>query len=125
MTRSYLIINAVIYLLFSLWCLFKPTTTAKSLGYDFLNNSGKAEYAAVYIGMELALSAFFGLCAFDTSLQKAGLIFATCFYLGLMVTRTIAILAMGNMSKVTYIMGGLEYLFGIAGVLVLWMELKK
>jgi hypothetical protein len=125
MIRSYFILNAVLYLLFSIWCLIKPGDTAKNLGYDFLNNSGKAEYAAVYIGMELGLCVFFSLCAYDSSLQKAGLIFATCFYLGLMIARTFAVVSMGNMSKATYIIGGLEYLLGLTGILLLWMELRQ
>ena len=74
MTMIYFIINAAIYFLLAVWCLFRTTGTAKKLGYDFVNNSGKAEYTAVYIGMELGLSVFFAICTYSAGLTRGGLI---------------------------------------------------
>lgn len=125
MAKFYFILNAVIYLLFSVWCMIRPGETAKSLGYETLSNSGKAEYAAVYVGMELGLCAFFAICAFNPSMLRPGLIFATCFYLGLMIARTISVLLLDNVSKMTFVAGGMEYILGIGAALLLWMELKK
>lgn len=125
MTKLYLLLNALSYLVFSLWCLIKPGDTAKALGYDFLNNSGKVEYSSVYTGMELGFTAFFAICAFFPGLRLAGLVFAACLYTGLMILRPISSLHYGNISKMTYIIGGLEYALGIWGIILLVMELKK
>lgn len=125
MIQIYLFINAFSYLGFSLWCLIKADTTAKALGYHFLNNSGKVEYMSVYTGMELGFAAFFAVCAFYPGLRLAGLLFAVCIYLGLMLLRTITAIHYGQVSKATYLIGGLEYALGIWGMILLIMELKK
>ncbi len=89
MIPFYLYFNAVLYLLFSVWCLIKPTETANSLGYSFLNSNGKIEYTAVYAGMELGFAAFFALCAYHTQMRLSGLIFAVCIYTGLVLARVL------------------------------------
>ncbi len=125
MIQIYLLINAVSYLGFSLWCLFKTDTTAKALGYHFLNNSGKVEYLSVYTGMELGFAVFFTLSAFYPAFRLGGLLFASCLYLGLMILRLISVVHYGNVSKITYMVGALEWVLGIWGIALLVMELKK
>jgi hypothetical protein len=124
MTKAYLIINAISYLVFSLWCLLKPADTAQNLGYSFLNNGGKTEYMAVYVGMELGFCAFFTLCALYPKYAETGLIFAVCLYLGLMLVRTITALKLGDIPTIIYVVGALEYIFGIWGVILLY-QVKK
>lgn len=125
MTKTYLIINAISYLVFALWCLFRPTTTAQNLGYNFLNSGGKIEYMTVYGGMELGFCAFFTLCAFYPKLMEAGLIFAVCLYVCLMIVRTVTIINIGDVPKIIYIVGGLEYVLGIWGAILLYIQHEK
>lgn len=125
MIQVYLLINAVSYLGFSLWCLFKTDTTSKSLGYHFLENSGKVEYLSVYTGMELGFAVFFTVSAFYPALRLGGLLFAACIYGGLMILRPISAVHYGNVSKMTYIIGAMEWVLGIWGIILLIMELKK
>lgn len=125
MIQIYLLINAVSYLGFSLWCLFKTDSTAKALGYHFLDNSGKVEYLSVYTGMELGFAVFFTVSAFYPAFRLGGLLFATCLYLGLMILRPISAVHYGNVSKMTYMVGALEWVLGIWGIILLVMELKK
>ena len=124
MVSFYLFFNSVIYLLFALFCLFKTSETASNLGYSFINNSGKVEYIAVYVGMELGFAAFLAICALYPSMSLAGIIFCVCMYVGLVVTRAYAVLANGNVSKMIYIIGGLELALLIWG-LVLLISLAK
>ena len=125
MIQIYLFINAVSYLGFSLWCLFRTDTTSKSLGYHFLNNSGKVEYLSIYTGMELGFAVFFALSAFFPAFRLGGLLFACCLYLGLMILRPISAVHYGNLSRITYIVGALEWALGIWGIVLLILELKK
>lgn len=125
MIQIYLLINAVSYLGFSLWCLFKSESTAKAMGYHFLENSGKVEYLSVYTGMELGFAVCFAVSAFYPPFRLGGLLFASCIYLGLMVLRPISAVHYGNVSKITYIIGTLEWVLGIWGIILLVMELKK
>ena len=125
MIQIYLIVNAFFYLLFAVWCIFKPTDTATFLGYNFLNNSGKVEYLSIYTGLELGFTAFLALCAFYPGIRLAGLIFCVCTYAAIMIVRPACALYYGNVSKVTYMVGGLEYVLGIWGIILLIGELKK
>ncbi len=125
MTRIYLLINALFYLLFTVWCLIKPEDTAGFLGYSFLNNSGKAEYLSIYTGLELGFTVFLALCAFYPNIRLAGLIFCVCIYVGVMIVRPASALYYGNISQVTYMVGGLEYALGIWGIILLINEIKK
>lgn len=119
MISLYLYVNSAIYLLFALFCLFKTSETATNLGYSFLNNSGKVEYIAVYVGMELGFAAFLAICALYPSMSLAGIVFCVCMYVGLVITRTYAVLANGNVSKMIYIIGGLEFALLIWGLILL------
>ena len=106
-------------------CLLKPTGTANYLGYNFLNNSGKIEYLTVYVGLEMGISVFLAIAGFFPNIKFSGLIFCVCVYAGSMVIRTGSALFYGNVSKVTYMVGGLEYLLGIWGAILLFKNINK
>ena len=125
MIQIYLFINSAFYLGFSLWCLFKTDATARALGYHFLNNSGKVEYLSVYTGMELGFAVFFAVSAFFPAFRLGGLLLASCLYMGLMILRPISAMHYGNVSKITYVIGSLEWVLGIWGIILLVMALKK
>lgn len=125
MVKIYLLLNSFLYLLLSALCLLKPGISANFLGYSFLNNSGKVEYATIYIGLEFGFALFLGISAFYLNMALAGLIFCVCIYSGAMITRTSFALYYGNISKVTYMVGGLEYILGICGIILLLRELKE
>ena len=125
MVSLYLYFNALLYLLFAIWCLFKPDQTANSLGYSFLNSNGKIEYTAVYAGMELGFAVFFTLCGLYSQMKFEGLVFGVCMYTGLALTRVFSAIVYGNLSKTTYIIGGLELLLFIAGLILLTGQIKK
>ncbi|MES2514938.1 MAG: hypothetical protein V4580_12370 [Bacteroidota bacterium] len=123
--QLYLIVNAISYIGFALWCLFKSTTTAESLGLGFLNNSGKVEYLSVYTGLELGFGIFLALTAYFPKLSLAGLLFCVCIYGGLMIMRPAAALYLVQVSKITYILGAVEYIFGIWGIIILTLKMRE
>ena len=125
MLQTYLLINSGLYILLALWCLIKPTETANYLGYNLVNNSGKIEYLTVYVGLEMGFAAFLALAAFLPTIKLSGLIFCVCIYLGSMLIRTSSVLFYGNVSKVTYMVGGLEYILGIWGVVLLFKNINS
>lgn len=124
MIQIYLLLNSLLYLILSVWCLLKPTATANSVGYSFLNNSGKVEYLTIYVGLELGFAVFLALSALYHNIQLSGLIFCVCLYGGGMLIRTGSALFYGNVSKITYMLGGAEYLFGIWGAILLYKTLQ-
>lgn len=120
MIQAYLIVNSAFYLLFSIWCIVKPESTAKFLGYDFFNNSGKVEFLTIYTGLELGITAFLFISAMFEQMRFSGLVFCVSIYIGVMIIRPISALVYGNVNKATYIVGALEWILGIWGIVLLF-----
>lgn len=94
--KIYLYINAVLYLVFGVWCAAAPEWTATAVGFALPGAQGIAEYVAVYGGLEFGVGAFLLICARNASLVNAGILFGACFYVGLFCFRTIAIAQVGT-----------------------------
>ncbi len=93
--KIYLYVNAFLYIVFGIWCAVSPEWTAAAVGFALPGAQGFAEYVAVYGGLEFGVGVFFLLCALRPSLAKAGILFGTCFYSGICIFRTIALLQVG------------------------------
>lgn len=93
--KLYLLVNALLYFIFGIWCAVAPEWTAAAVGLSFPSAQGYAEYVAVYGGLEFGVGLFFLLCARTSSLATAGILFGTCFYVGLFCFRSLAILRTG------------------------------
>ena len=94
-TKIYLYINALLYIIFGLWCAISPEWTASAVGLSFPGKQGFAEYVAVYGGLEFGAGIFFLLTAIKPSFQAIGVLFGACFYVGLCLFRTVAIAQVG------------------------------
>ena len=81
MIQIYLLVNAFLYLLFTVWCLIKNETSAHFLGYGFLNNTGKVEYLTIYTGLQLGFTVFLSISAFQEGMRFTALLFLVCLYL--------------------------------------------
>jgi hypothetical protein len=93
--RTYLFINALLYVVFGIWCAVDPHGTATAVGFTLPGAQGVAEYTAVYGGLEFGVGVFFFLAARSLDLWRAGIIFGACFYTALFLFRTFAITQVG------------------------------
>ncbi|MBA3681170.1 MAG: hypothetical protein H0W73_08395 [Bacteroidetes bacterium] len=123
--QVYLITNAILYFLFAIWCLIKMGGSSEFLGYSFLNNTGRVEYLTLYTGLQFGFAAFLGICSFKIDMRSTATIFCVCLYVGIILTRTISALYYGNILKATYMVGALEYLLAIWGIIILIIQFKK
>ncbi|MFN0274837.1 MAG: hypothetical protein ACKVPJ_03755 [Chitinophagales bacterium] len=117
----YLWLNCILYSGFAGWCLLKPTATATFSGLSFLNTSGRAEYFAVYVGMEAGWAVFYLLCALNEELYYAGILFSVCIYAGIVLFRWVSILQKGASSKNGYYIAILEMIL-LAWAVILLMK---
>lgn len=118
MVEIYFWLNAVLYIAFSIWCLVKPTDTAAFSGLSFLNVSGRAEYFALYVGLQAAMAIMYIVCALEESLQFAGIFYSVVFYSGAVAGRWISIFQKGSSSKNTYIIAALEIILAGGAILL-------
>jgi len=122
MVAAYLWINAAIYLLFSLWCTFRPTQTAAASGFLALDNSGRSEYLVVYGGLQLGLAAFFALLAVTPDLHRLGLLFSLAIYVAIVAYRVVTVIVYRPVSSVTLGIAGLEVALLVAAFLLWWLR---
>lgn len=110
MLFSYLIVNAIMYIIFGAWCAYSPQGTAAGVGFTLLGDKGVAEYVAVYGGLEFGVGIFYLLCALNPSLNQIGVLFSLCFYSGIVLFRTFAILRLGSDISTGWVFYSLEIL---------------
>jgi len=115
----FLWINAILYAVFTVWCAINPIGTAAFSGLSFLNVSGRAEYFALYVGLQAAWSVMFAVCAISEDLQYAGVLYAVFLYAGVIAGRWISIFQKGVAGNNAYIIAILEIILGAWSVILL------
>ncbi len=108
MIKLYLWANAIIYLLFALWCSVRKEQTSMASGFTGINNSGWSEYLVIYGGLQLGLAAFFVYLALHSEFYKLGLIFSLLLYVPIVVYRVISIYKFWPVSTTTLGIAGME-----------------
>lgn len=124
MANTYLWLNAVIYLVFALWCTLSKEQTSLASGYLSLNNSGWSEYWVVYGGLQLGMAGFFAYLAMNEPLYRAGLVFSLFIYIAIVVYRLVSLYLLWPVKPVTLGIAVLESLL-LLGAVVSWVSLPK
>lgn len=119
MIKFYFWVNAVLYLLFALWCTFGKDQTAKASGYLSMNNSGWSEYLVIYGGLQLGLAGFFAYLAMHPEYFKVGVIFSLMLYIGIVIFRLTSMYAYWPVRKPTMVIAGMEVLLLIGATVAL------
>lgn len=116
--QSYLLLNAVLYILFCIWCLVAPEATSVSVGLIPQGEKGLAEYFAVYGGLELGIGLFFLIAALKPQYSNAGLLFASCMYFGIVAARSLSLVRNGSDIGLGWALFSLEIALGIGAILL-------
>lgn len=124
MVKFYFWANAIIYLLFALWCSLRKEQTALASGYQSLDNSGWNEYLVIYGGLQLGLAAFFAYLATNLEFQKVGIIFSLFIYIGIVAYRLIGIYSLWPVKPVTLAIATMESVL-LLGAVVAYFALPK
>ncbi len=122
MTTVYLWINAIAYAVLAAWCTLMPLQTAKAIGFLELSAGGRAEYAAIYGGLQAGLAFLFGWTALAGQ-HRFGLMLALALYTPIVVFRGIAIARHGPVGTTTLALAATEVVLLIAAAL-LWRRLS-
>ncbi|HZV98210.1 MAG TPA: hypothetical protein VFF74_04395 [Methylophilaceae bacterium] len=118
MAKLYLQFNAVLYLLFVLWCTVKREQTAAASGYMTLSNSGWCEYLVIYGGLQLGLAAFYGYTAYHPPYHWIALLFSILIYSAIALYRIGFAWAYWPVSKLTIYIAALEILLLIGALII-------
>ncbi len=118
MQTSYLLANAVLYLVFAAWCSLAPDTTSAALGLGLRTPGGRSEYVTVYGGLEAGIAVFWLIAALRRDLRTAGVLLAVCFYGAIIAWRTATLVLIPGIGVTTYAFAAFEWLLGLWGLAV-------
>ena len=104
----YLYLNAVLYVVFALWCTVAPAATAAGIGYTGLTNGGRSEYLVVYGGLELGLAIAFWMLAREPAWNRAGVLVAAAIYGPIVAYRLVTVIRYWPVGPMTLGTGVLE-----------------
>lgn len=108
MQAAYLYLNALLYMLFAVWCSFAPQQTAGSLGYETLTSGGHSEYLVVYGGLQAGLAVTFWMSARNAEWHGAGVALALSLYAPIVLYRAVTIARLWPLPALTIATGCLE-----------------
>ena len=120
----YLAVNAVLYLLFAVWCVLQPAQTSAFVGLQPVGGAGRSEFFAVYGGLEFGLGLLFALAAWRPGLQTAGLLVAALTYGGIALFRTAAFLTQSAPGGNAWYIFPLEVAMAVIGVILVLPRLR-
>jgi hypothetical protein len=104
MASAYLYLNAVLYLVFAIWCSVAPASTAQNLGYKSLSSGGHSEY----------------LLARNPSTLRLGLLIAVTLYAPIVLYRVITVVRFWPVSVMTVGTGILELSLLVAALAIFY-----
>jgi hypothetical protein len=118
--RAYLVIAALLWLPYGLYCFARPEALADAAGVRFVTPTGSTELRAMYGGLQAAI----GLLAAAGALRRAALarpaLVALAFlWTGLATARLAGLALDGGLSSYTALALGLETLSALAAALLL------
>ncbi len=109
MTRTFLAVVGVAYLLLAGWCVAKPGQTSHSVGLTLQPGSGQSEYLVVYGGLQLGLGLFFLWPLLKSDAEPAVLMLCLILHACLALMRTISLVTYPGIQATTYCLAGVEW----------------
>jgi hypothetical protein len=83
---------AVLYLMSALWCVFALELAANALGFNVSTDAARAEFFAVYGGLQIGLAIVMGVGSFVSRYYLGCLFAATVVSISLFVARCLGLI---------------------------------
>lgn len=109
MTRTFLTIVGMVYLVLAAWCTLKPGQTSNSLGLTLQPGSGQSEYLVVYGGLQWGLGLFFLWPLIQQDIVRPVLVACVLIHASLVLMRTISLFAFSGIQSTTYALAVIEW----------------
>ena len=110
MTRIFLTVVGLIYLLLSIWCSVDPASTSRSVGFTLQTGSGQSEFLVIYGGLELALGLIFLWPLWQQDVTRFALVVCVIVHGCLVLFRSIGFFVFTGIGSTTYSLAAGEWL---------------
>lgn len=122
MAKLFLVVVGVAYLLLAIWCMWQPSKTAASIGFDLRPGSGQSEYFTVYGGLQLGLGLVFLLPLLRPDALSFSLTACLLVHGSLILVRALSLVLYSGISSMTWGFAALELVLFLLSLL-LWTKL--
>ncbi|QDT92648.1 DUF4345 family protein [Gimesia algae] len=110
MTRIFLTVVGLVYLLLALWCSVDPASASRSVGFILESGSGQSEFLVVYGGLELALGIIFLWPLWQPGVTRYSLIVCIIVHGCLVLFRSTGFVIFEEIASMTYSLAVGEWL---------------
>lgn len=121
MTRSFLAVVGIAYLLLAGWCMLQPAKTSAAIGFELQSGSGQSEYFTVYGGLQLGLGLLFLLPLWHPEYLGFSLLACLLVHTSLAAVRAASLLMYSGISSTTWGFAAGEWVLFLVS-LVLWLR---
>lgn len=109
MTRAFLAVVGVAYLVLAAWCSMKPVQTSNSVGLTLQPGSGQSEYLVVYGGLQLGLGLVFLWPLIQQNVTQPILVACLLIHACLVLMRTISLFSFSGLQTTTHVLAVVEW----------------
>jgi hypothetical protein len=121
-TRVFLVLSALVWLSYGLYCFAAPASLAGGAGVAFQSPTGSTELRAMYGGLQVAIGALAALGALRAAWQRHALVALAFLTAGLGVARLAGLALDGGLSSYTGMALAFEWGSAVAATLLLARE---
>ncbi|QDU51724.1 hypothetical protein Pan110_40910 [Gimesia panareensis] len=110
MTRIFLTLVGILYLILALWCTLAPESTSRTVGFALQGGSGQSEFLVVYGGLELALGLIFLWPLWQKDVTQYALMVCVIVHGCLVLFRSVGFFLFEGIGSTTYSLAFGEWL---------------
>ena len=114
MSRIFLAIVGVAYIILAAWCSLSPGKTSHAVGFTLQPGSGQSEFLTVYGGLQLALGIAFLWPIYRPSEVAFPLFLCLLIHASLVAFRTASFMLYKDIPTTTYALAATEWIILIA-----------
>ena len=122
MTRIFLAVVGVAYILLAGWCAFMPEKTSKAVGFTLQPGQGQSEFLTVYGGLELALGIIFLWPLYRPEQVAFPLLVCLVIHGCLVLFRSAAFVVYSGFPTTTYLLAATEWVIFLAAAFLFWRQ---
>ena len=114
MSRIFLAIVGVAYIILAAWCSLSPGKTSNAVGFTLQSGSGQSEFLTVYGGLQLALGIAFLWPLYRPTEVDFPLFLCLLIHASLVAFRTVSFMLYKDIPTTTYALAATEWIILIA-----------
>jgi hypothetical protein len=122
MTRVFLAIVGLAYVVLAVWCSLLPGNTSQAVGFSLQSGSGQSEFLTVYGGLELALGALFLRPLWRPATLESSMWACLIVHAGLVLFRTFGFLLYSGIPSTTWGLAVTEWAIFLSAAGLYWLS---